>query len=261
LASNTFIAMIIKSIDKFHPSLDFRGKRVLVSGASRGIGEKVAKSLLNLGAYVAITSTSGPPTWIKDYVNAMYFELDFSAPNTFNQFFKDVEKFGSLDILVNNAGIHDPQPLDQITDSAWEAIFDVNLNGPMQLMRHFAPQLKSRGSGRIVNVASIAGTICKRSAGAYSSSKLGLVGLTRAAAIDLAPYGVLVNAVSPGTTQTEMVERILTPEQKQAFTTGIPLGRFAMPQEIANAILFLVSDLNTYITGHNLIVDGGTVIA
>lgn len=243
------------------PRLDFRGRRALVSGASRGIGEVVARTLLGLGASVAVTSTGSAPTWVAGHANAMHFELDFGRPATVDEFFRGVERFGPLDVLVNNAGIHRPQSVDEITDAAWEVIFDVNLRGPMQLMRYFAAQMKGRRSGRIVNVASIAGTVCKRSAGAYSSSKLGLVGLTRAAAIDLAPFGVLVNAVSPGTTQTEMVERILTEEQKRTFIAGIPMGRFATPQEIANAVVFLASDLNTYITGHNLIVDGGTVIA
>jgi len=243
------------------PILDFRGRRALVSGASRGIGEAIARTLLDLGASVAVTSTGSAPAWIAGYPNATYFDLDFGRPATVGEFFRRVEPFGPLDVLVNNAGIHQPQSVDEITDAAWEAIFEVNLRGPMQLMRHFAAQMKSRRSGRIVNVASIAGTVCKRGAGAYSSSKLGLVGFTRAAAIDLAPFGVLVNAVSPGTTQTEMVERILAEEQKRTFVAGIPMGRFARPQEIANAVVFLASDLNTYITGQNLIVDGGTVIA
>lgn len=232
-----------------------------MSGASRGIGEAVAQTLLSLGASVAVTSTGSAPAWVAGFENAMHFELDFGRQATVDGFFERIERFGAVDVLVNNAGIHQPQSLDEITDAAWEAIFDVNLRGPMQLMRHFAAQMKGRRSGRIVNVASIAGTVCKRNAGAYSSSKLGLVGLTRAAAIDLAPFGVLVNSVSPGTTQTEMVERILSEEQKRTFIAGIPMGRFATPQEIANAVIFLASDLNTYITGQNLIVDGGTVIA
>ena len=241
--------------------LDFRGKRALITGASRGIGEAVAQTLLGLGASVAVTSTGNAPTWVAGSANVMHFELDFRRADTVNDFFGRIQRFGVLDVLVNNAGIHQPQTIDEITDAAWESIYDVNLLGPMRLMRHFAAHMRSRRSGRIVNIASIAGTVCKKSAGAYSSSKLGLVGLTRAVAIDLAPFGVLVNAVSPGTTQTDMMERILTEKQKRNFVAGIPIGRFASPQEIANAVVFLASDLNTYITGHNLIVDGGTVIA
>lgn len=242
------------------PLLDFVGKRAVVSGASRGIGETVAKTLLDLGAVVAITSTERAPEWAIKYPNACHFVVDFLRQDTVNDFLGQIETFGQVDILINNAGIHRPEPIDGISNQAWEDLFEVNLRGPMQLMRHFGGLMKSQRSGRIVNVASIAGTICRKGAAAYSSSKLGLVGLTRAAAIDLAPFGVLVNAVSPGTTETDMVDRILSLEQRQAFIDRIPLGRFATPQEIANAVAFLASDLNGFITGQNLIVDGGTIV-
>ncbi len=243
------------------PMLDFQGKRALVSGASCGIGEAVARSLLLLGASVIVTTTSREPAWIRSHANAQHFELDFKRPATVEKFLNGLEPSGSLDVLINNAGIHQPQFIEDITDDAWESIMEVNLRGPMQLMRYFSVHMREQRRGRIVNVASIAGTVCKRNASAYSSSKLGLVGFTRAVAIDLAPFGVLVNAVSPGTTETEMVQRILSEEQQHNFIAGIPMGRFATPQEIANAVIFLASDLNTYITGQNLIVDGGTVIA
>lgn len=243
------------------PALDFAGKRAVVSGASRGIGEAVARTLLDLGAVVAITSTKRAPAWTNKYPNVCHFVVDFLRQDTVNEFLGQIETFGPVDVLVNNAGIHRPEPIDGISNQTWEDIFEVNLRGPMQLMRHFGELMKRQRSGRIVNVASIAGTICRKGASAYSSSKLGLVGLTRAAAIDLAPFGVLVNAVSPGTTETDMVDRILSLEQRQAFIDRIPLSRFATPQEIANAVAFLASDLNGFITGQNLIIDGGTVIS
>lgn len=241
--------------------LDFYGKKALVTGAGRGIGEAIAKALVGLGATVGVTSTSEPPAWVSANQRFAHFELDFMRPSTVDRLFSDIEQFGPLDILVNNAGIHEPQVISEITEESWGAIFEVNLHGPMRLIRHFSQQMKSRGAGRIVNVASIASSIHRPGSSAYSSSKIGLIGLTRSVAIDLAPFGVLVNAISPGTTETEMVERILTDEQKRAFLSRIPLGRFAQPEEVANVVAFLVSDLNTYVTGHNLIVDGGTVIA
>lgn len=241
-------------------SLDFRGKRAVVSGASRGIGEAVAKTLLDLGAMVAITSTERPPGWARGYANVSHFVVDFLRQDTVDDFLQKIEAFGPIDVLVNNAGIHWPESIDGVSNQAWEAVFEVNLRGPMQLMRHFCAGMKQRRRGRVVNIASIAGTSCKKDAVAYSSSKLGLVGLTRAAAVDLAPFGVLVNAVSPGTTQTDMVDRILNPDQRRAFIARVPMGRFAKPQEIANAVAFLASDLNGFITGQNLVIDGGTVI-
>lgn len=242
-------------------TFNFAGKKALVTGASRGIGEAIARTLLDLGASVAITSTAKAPGWAEAYPNASHFVLDFQEEESVNLFFRQIEQFGPADILINNAGIHQPQPIDHVTKEVWDRIFLVNLYGPMQLIKYFTPHMKEQRKGRIVNVASIAGTVCKRNASAYSSSKMALIGLTRSSAIDLAPFGVLVNAISPGTTQTEMVDRILSEELKQILLTGIPLGRFATPQEIANCAVFLASDWNTYITGQNIIVDGGTVIA
>lgn len=240
---------------------NFSGKRVLVTGASRGIGQAIAKTLLDLGATVAITSTTIAPKWIGTYPDASHYRLNFLDEGSIAEFLIQIERFGHVDVLVNSAGIHEPQPIDRVTDAVWNKIFLVNLHGPMQLVKHFSAKMKARKSGRIVNIASIAGTVCKPDASAYSSSKMALIGLTRSSAIDLAPFGILVNALSPGTTQTEMVERVLSDEQKRIFLSGIPLGRFATPQEIANVAVFLASDWNTYITGQNIIVDGGTVVA
>ncbi len=240
---------------------NFSGKRVLVTGASRGIGQAIARTLLDLGATVAITSTTTAPRWIEAYPDASHYRLNFLDEGSIAEFLLQIEQFGHVDVLVNSAGIHVPQPIDQVTNAVWERIFLVNLYGPMQLVKHFSAKMKARKWGRIINIASIAGTVCKPNASAYASSKMALIGLTKSSAIDLAPFGILVNALSPGTTQTEMVERVLSDEQKRIFLSGIPLGRFATPQEIANVAVFLASGWNTYITGQNIIVDGGTVVA
>ena len=168
-----------------------------MTGASRGIGEAIARTLLDLGASVAITSTAKAPGWAEAYPNASHFVLDFQEEESVNLFFRQIEQFGPADILINNAGIHQPQPIDHVTKEVWDRIFLVNLYGPMQLIKYFAPHMKEQRKGRIVNVASIAGTVCKRNASAYSSSKMALIGLTRSSAIDLAPFGVLVSAISP----------------------------------------------------------------
>lgn len=241
--------------------LDFTGARALVTGGSRGIGQAIAMTLLRGGASVAITSTSSAPGWAVGNANVAHHSLDFTADDSITSFLDRIDEFGPFDIVINNAGVHAPEPVDEITREAWERIFRVNLYGPMVLIRHFAGGMKAARSGWIVNVASIAGTVCREQAVAYSSSKLGLIGLTRSCAIDLAPYGVLVNAVSPGTTQTDMVDKILSPERRQSFLNGVPLRRFANPQEVANVVAFLASRWNTYMTGQNVIVDGGTTIA
>src|SRR3989304_6606239 len=202
---------------------DFAGKTALVTGASRGIGQAIARTLLDLGASVAITSTTRAPEWIKGYTNVSHFCLNFQEEESVNLFFRQIEQFGPVDILINNAGIHKPQPIEQVTREVWDRIFLVNLYGPMQMIKYFSARMKEKKKGRIVNIASIAGTVCKPNASAYSSSKMALIGLTRSTAIDLAPFGVLVNALSPGTTQTEMVEQLLSDEMKQRFLSRIPI--------------------------------------
>lgn len=241
---------------------DFEGKKALVTGSSRGIGRSIARTLLERGATVFITSTSKTsPAWAASYKHVRHFQLNLTCRLSVDNFISNLSNIDPLDILINNAGVHEPEHLLRLTDRVWRKIFLTNLDGPMQLMRAVGDRMKNRSGGHIVNVASIAGTVCKPNAAAYSASKLALIGLTRAAAIDLAPHGILVNSVSPGTTHTNMVDKLLNQEQINSLVTRIPLGRLANPDEIANAILFLVSNLNTYITGQNLIIDGGTSIS
>lgn len=241
-------------------SLDFTGSTAVVTGASRGIGAAVAKKLLRCGATVAITSTGAAPDWLAEYDRASHFTLDFTREESVDAFVEGVRSIGAVNVLVNNAGVHQLESVDQISTGAWERLFRVNVYGPTMLTRHFAAPMKANRAGRIVNIASIAGTVCKPNASVYSSTKLGLVGFTRATAVELAPFGVLVNAVSPGTTTTDMTERMLTPESRNAIIAAHPAGRLAEPGEIANVVAFLASAENTYITGQNVIVDGGTTI-
>ena len=240
---------------------DFKGKRAVVTGGSRGIGLAVAVSLLELGAEVAVTSTGEPPGWLAEYKKAVHFRLDYSSERVTEEFFNSVDSFGEVNVVINNAGIHMPQAISELDNEAWELIFKVNVQGAMQCIRHFGGKMCHKNGGKIVNIASIAATICKKNSTAYASSKSALLSLTRSAALEFAPYSVLVNAVSPGTTLTDMVDRHLTEQQKDFIVDSVPLKRFAKPQEIANVVLFLASDLNSYVTGQNFIVDGGTVIS
>jgi 3-oxoacyl-[acyl-carrier protein] reductase len=169
------------------PPFSFAGKRAVVTGGSRGIGRAIA-----------ITSTGSAPEWIWDRPAVTHHPLDLEDEDSIDAFLSGMAKFGPIDIVINNAGIHQPQPIGRLSRDTWDRIFRVNLRGPMLLTQHFGAQMKEARRGRIVNIASIAGTMCRPNASAYASSKLGLVGLTRSSAIDLAPYGVLVNAVSPG---------------------------------------------------------------
>lgn len=240
---------------------DFSSKTAVITGGSRGIGRAIAEALLSFGCKIIITSTaSRAPKWLPVDGAADHRHLDFCDQASIDAFLAQLNGVDNIDILVNNAGAHSPQTVTEIDEASWNKLFRINVVGPMLLMRSIGQRMKERKNGRIVNVGSIAGTVCKPNSGAYAASKMALIGLTRAGAIDFAPYNVLVNTLCPGTTQTEMVEKILSDAEKKHFLRNVPLGRFAEPAEIANFAVFLASDLNTYITGQTIIVDGGTAI-
>ncbi|MBU0630374.1 MAG: SDR family oxidoreductase [Candidatus Margulisbacteria bacterium] len=240
--------------------IDFRGKNALVTGGDRGIGEAIAKGLLELDCRVTVTSRGEPPAWIKGYPLAEHIKVDFLDVEGMAGFLEKLEQEERLDVLVNNAGIHIPEAVYDLTDGNFDKVLKVNLYAPARIMKVASNKMKKQRSGKIVNVSSMAGIVSKPGSTAYSASKSGLIGLTRASALALAPFNVLVNAICPGHTQTEMVEMVLTAEQKEQFIRNIPFGRFASPEEIANFAVFLCSDLNTYITGQTVVVDGGVTI-
>lgn len=236
---------------------DFTGKTALVTGASRGIGRAIAEGLLNLGAKVTITSTNNDCHWSNDYDSCQHRVLDFMDLNSVAACLGNCP---DIDILINNAGVNMPEPIFELNDESWNNVLMVNLSGPMKMMRTLSKRMMIQQYGRVVNISSIAAMVSKPGSNAYSSSKAGLLGLTRATALDLAPYGVLVNAVCPGPTQTDMVNNLLSEGQRSEIIQNIPLKRLAKVDEIAAIVIFLCSDMNTYITGQAIVVDGGATI-
>lgn len=240
--------------------LDFSGKNAIIIGASMGIGKTIAERLLKLNSSVFITSTHYKmPLWSRQYDKCKHIRLILSDYSTIKEFFKTINKLQHIDILVNNVDVQIFELVDDITESAWNKVLQVNLYGPMRLIKCVARKMKKRKKGKILNISSIYGVISKQGSSAYSASKSGLLGLTRASALDLAPHGILVNALCPGYTQTEMMNSV-SQKQQRIFRDTIPLRRFAKTDEIANFALFLCSDLNTYITGQTVVVDGGVTI-
>ena len=239
--------------------LVFKNKTAIVTGGSRGIGKAISEALLCLNCRVIITSTGKCSDWCEAYQCCEHRRVDFSDSVSVKSFSEEIISMEPIDILINNAGIQIPQPVYDINDEDWDRVFKVNLYGPMQMMRAVTHKMKTSAKGKILSISSIAGIISKPGQSAYSASKAGLIGLTRSSALDMAPYNILINALCPGPTSTDMVENLLTEDQKRAIKAGIPLGRFARPQEIANFALFLCSDLNTYITGQTIIVEGGAL--
>ena len=242
--------------------LDFSNKTVVITGATRGLGKSIAEHFQNSGASLILTGTDKDTVntlnrALKDKKHTRYFYLDFLKERAVSRFLSDIKSYKKIDICINNAGINRINYIYDTRINDWDDIMKINLRGPFILSREIGRMMKKRRYGRIVNVASIFGVITKEKRAAYSAAKAGLIGFTRTAAIDLAPYNILVNSVSPGFILTDLTKKILAPKEIANLRSRIPLGRFAKPEDIAPLVLFLASDLNTYITGQNIIVDGG----
>lgn len=214
-------------------------KTVLLTGASRGVGKAIANQLKN--KYNLIS----PARKELDLNN------NISIENFINKY-KDLK----IDIIINNAGINFPQWIEEITNENISETFQVNLITPIKLVRAFIHNMKRNKWGRIINISSAYGIVARGKQVLYVSTKHGLNGLTKALALELASYNILVNSVCPGFTKTDLMLRN-PPEKIKLFEQDIPLGRLANPSEIANLVEFLISDKNTYITGSCLIIDGG----
>lgn len=234
--------------------IDFEGQVVLITGGTRGIGREIAAEYAALGAETIITGRD-------EFAGGdfHFLSVDFTDAASVDAFLSRLESMDRIDVLVNNAGINRINPIDETKREDWEAIRAVNLDGPFLVTRAVSRIMKRQRYGRIVNIASIFGVISKAGRVLYSMSKYGLRGLTVGSAIDLAPYGVLVNTVSPGFVQTELTRSILSQAEIEELARQVPVGRFAEPAEIARVVLFLTSRQNTYLTGQNIVVDGGFI--
>lgn len=239
---------------------DFSGKTAIVTGGTRGIGREMVRQLASRGCRVIYTGTKKPAGPAPK--NTSFQILDLADETSISRFLQDIiTPLPSLDILINNAGINTLEPVDAVTDEIWEKILAVNLSGPMRMTRAAAKKMKeAKKGGKILNISSIFGVVSKERRDSYSASKTGLVGLTRASALDLASDNILVNAICPGFTMTELTQSVLSKKDMDALRAEVPLRRFAEVDEIASAALFLCSDQNTYITGQTLVVDGGFTI-
>lgn len=235
-------------------------KTAIVTGATRGIGAAISRELLAHGCNVIITGTSERCESKGKNANSRYLQLDFLDIKSIKKFIDLINKMARIDILINNAGINKIEPIYEINDENWKKILQVNLTGPMCLSKEISRKMVKKHRGKILNISSIFGTIAREKRDSYSASKAGLLGLTRAMALDLAPYGILVNALCPGYTDTKLTRTVLSKNEIFELSKQIPLGRLAKVEEIAKAAVFLCSDDNTYITGQTITIDGGISI-
>jgi len=234
-----------------------KGRVALVTGGSRGIGQAVARELAEHGGRVVIADLVAPEAGaVGDYVQA-----DITDATEVQRLFEGLlAVHGHLDILVNNAGIRRNGPTESMALEDWSAVLDVNLTAAFLCSAALARHALGRGSGAaIVNIASAAAEVGLPGRAAYCASKAGLVGLTRALAVEWADRGIRVNAVGPGFTRTHMYEWALKQGVVDEVTMlrRVPMDRVAAPEEIARAVRFLASDDASYITGQALYVDGG----
>jgi len=244
-------------------SIDLTGKVALVTGSTRGIGLAIATALHQAGARVAVAG--------RDAARAQEVATGLGAGTVgVGCEVTDAEQvaaaiaaveqaLGPLDILVNNAGLTRDNILLRLSEADWDAVLDANLKGAFLTMRAVTKGMMKRRSGRIINISSIVGLIGNKGQANYAASKAGLIGLTKSAAREYASRGILINCIAPGFIETDMTAAL--PEEARKVLLGeIALGRLGAPADIADTVLYLASDLASYVTGQVLVVDGGMVI-
>jgi 3-oxoacyl-[acyl-carrier protein] reductase len=248
--------------------IDLSGKAALVTGGSRGIGRACCEMLARAGARVAVNyrlERPGAESLVRQLAEtgaeAFALAADVAVPSEAEMLVEEtLERFGRLDVLVNNAGIWKGAPIEEISDGEWAEMIGINLGGVFQVIRAAVPGMKRTG-GRIVNIASTAGQRGESLHSHYAATKGAIIALTKSLAAELAPSGILTNCVAPGWVATDMTREALEGPARDEILATIPLRRPARPEEIAAAVLFLASDLASYVNGEVLSVNGGSVLA
>lgn len=247
--------------------IDLSGRIALVTGGGRGIGKAIALSLSQSGALVIVFDLLDEAKAVVEDMRGRGGEGEFYRVDVsnFDEVRKTVnhvlERYGKLDVLVNNAGIVYTKPFVECLPSEWERVIAVNLIGVFNMCHAVFPHMLERRRGTIINIASVAG---KRGGGIfgnsiYAASKGGVIAFTKALAREGGPYGVRVNAICPGPTETKILEGF-PEDRKRAFMETVPLRRFGRPEDIAHAVVFLASDYADFITGEIMDVDGGIMM-
>jgi len=243
--------------------LDLRGKVAIVTGAARGIGKSIALKLALAGANVVIADVeekmakSAAKEISQKGSETISVMVNVSSLSSVEEMVKKtLDKFGRIDILVNNAGVTRDALVMRMKEEDWNLVLDVNLKGAFNCIKVVSPIMVKQRAGKIVNIASIVGISGNAGQANYSASKGGLIALTKTCAKELASRQINVNAVAPGFIETSMTER-LPAEVKERLSSQIPFGKIGKPEDVASAVLFLVSEEAAYITGEVVKVDGG----
>lgn len=245
--------------------VDLRGRTALITGASRGLGKSMALALGAAGARLALVSRGLPSLeeMVEEVRHSGAQAEIYRADVTDEQQVADltrtvIERFGPVHILINNAGINVRKNVPEFTLQEWNSVIATNLTSAFLMCRAFVPHMQGLGYGRIINMTSIMSHVSLPGRAAYSASKAGLLGFTRALALELAAEGICVVAISPGPCATEMNLPLLNdPEKNAQFLASIPVGRWGKPEEIGQLALFLCSEHAAFITGTDVLIDGG----
>ena len=245
--------------------ISLEGHVAVVTGASKGLGREMAECLARAGAKVALVARN--ESLLGEVVQgiqarggaAEYVVADVTDEAAAAEVDQAVrEAFGVCDILVNNAGINNRKSIEDMSLEEWHEILEVNLTGPFAMSRAFVPGMKERGWGRILNMTSIMSHVSLPNRTGYSTTKAGLLGFTRALALELAPHSITVNGISPGPFATEMNRPLIEdPEKNRQFLARLPVGRWGRVDEIGQLAVYLCSEGAGYITGTDVVIDGG----
>ena len=246
---------------------DLSGRVALITGGSKGLGKAMAQVLAEAGAHFMITSRHEEE--LKETLSEItnntgvkgeFIVGDLSQRTEAERIAKTTLRMvGHVDILVNNAGANIPAAIDEIKDSDWDRIIELNLNSCMVLTRALVPQMKERSWGRIIHISSIMGLGSKAARNVYSATKHALIGMAKASSLDLGSHGITVNCIAPGPFLTDLPAGLLSADQKKQFADRTALGRWGKPEELAGAALLLASNAGSYITGSTIVVDGGVM--
>lgn len=247
---------------------DLTGRTALVTGGSKGLGLAMARGLAEAGADVAICSRNEKElSAARDAIakatgrRVEAIPADMTKREDVQRLAAEsVQRLGKIDILVNNAGTNIPQAIDAITDETWDMMVELNLTSVMALTRALVPGMKERKWGRVVHISSMMATISKEKRNTYSATKAALIGMTHSSALELGPFNVTVNCISPGPFLTDLPASLLSQAERDEWSRVTALQRWGDPKELVGPLLLLASDAGSYITGQSILVDGGFTV-
>lgn len=247
--------------------LNLKNKIAVITGGSRGIGKEIAKKLAYNGANIVINYTSKEEEALKtkeDIENlgakCIVIKCDVSKSEEVNEMInKTIKEFGRVDILVNNAGITKDNLIMKMKEEDFDKVIDINLKGVFNCTKAVTRPMMKNKYGKIINISSVVGIIGNAGQGNYCASKAGVIGFTKSAARELASRNININAVAPGFIDTDMT-KVLSDDIKNSMLSTIPKREFGKSEDVANAVVFLASDMSSYITGQVINVDGGMVM-